>query len=288
MSLLDWLLDRGDHVALDRGKLIIKPISGLEVTADWLEKHPVGWLNNRGDTLALDLAARAGMKLYRFTGYTVGSYGEYKAPGVTLRFAELVTGEEVYAVFNVNRHRVRNTAHGKAGSKLPGNQFRITKHMALYKFWLSTGLPEPSTKHLSEFHLMLSKRVLKTVFFTMRASDGKADKATIQAATAPGAEQQANRGQTRDRTGEGLGIEQGINRVRKQGEGNTAKPSAVGLVDDSKHVPQKVRLKLISKDVNKPALSTCNTTDKDHERSVVSSVVLEEQSVDEWLQEYEA
>ena len=280
MALLDQLLNRGDHVALDRGKLIIQPASKAPVPLSWLEVH--------GDELALEIAARGGVKLYRFTGYTVGSYSEYKAPGVTLRFAELVTGEEVYAVFNVNRHRVRDTARGKAGSKLPGNQFRITKHMALYKFWLSTGLPEPSAKHLSEFHLMLSKRVLKTVLFTMRASDGKADKATIQAATAPGAEQQANRGQTGDRTGEGLGIEQGINRVRKQGKGNPAKPCTVGLVDDSKHVPQKVRLKLISKDVNKPALNTYNTTDTDHVRSVVSSVAPEEQSVDEWLQEYEA
>lgn len=284
MALLDQLLNRGDHVALDSGKLIIKPASKAAV--------PLSWLNIHGDELALDLAARAGMKLYRFTGYTVGSYGEYKAPGVTLRFAEIVTGEEVYAVFNVNRHRVRDTAHGKAGSKLPGSQFRITKHMALYKFWLSTGLPEPSTKHLSEFHLMLSKRALKAVFFTMCASDGKADKATIQGATAPGAEQQANRGQTGDRTGEEVGMEQGINRVRKQGKGNTAKPCIVGLVDNSERVPEKVRLKLISKDVNKPALNTCNTPNREHVGSVVSdgdcSVTPEWQSVDDWLLEYEA
>lgn len=143
MSLLDRLTSRGDLVALDRGRLIIQPASGATVPQDWLKNH--------SDKLATALATRANTSLYKYTGYTAGSYTEYKADGVTLRFISLATSEDVYAVFNVNRSRVQTTTRGKAGSKLSGNKFRITRNMALYKFWMRSGLTEPKANILVNF-----------------------------------------------------------------------------------------------------------------------------------------
>lgn len=196
-------------MALERGRLTIQPASGAKVPQDWLKAH--------SEELALAIATRANTPLYKYIGYTAGSYTEHKADGVTLRFINMATGEEVYAVFNVKRERVQNKRKGKAGAKLPAKQFRITKRMALYKFWLRTGLAEPETKYLSEFHRVMGR--LKQVFFTMSASNGKADKSTIQGVTLTGNKQELIRGSTGERTGEEVGIN-----GEKRGERKPSKP----------------------------------------------------------------
>lgn len=273
MELLDQLLSRGDLVALDNGKLIIQPASGAKV--------PVGWLKKHDDALALTLATRANTPLYKYVGYTVGAYGKHKADGVTLQFVNMATDEEVYAICNVNRERVQDSRKGKAGAKLPAKQFRITKRMELYKFWLRTGLAEPEKKYLSEFHRVMGR--LKSVLFTMSTSGSKADKNTIQAATITIMGQHENRGKVGEKTGE----EAGKNEGKIMGIENPAKPSNTGLTGAASYVSGKVRLKLISKEGSKGACTPLRDTQYTPIAGTPSkSVNPQEQTNDEWLSDY--
>ena len=53
----------------------------------------------------------------------------------------MLSGQSVYAVFNADLTRQRNTTTAKAGALLPKGQFRIGKRSHFYKFWMGTGLP---------------------------------------------------------------------------------------------------------------------------------------------------
>ncbi len=274
MELLDHLLSRGDLVALDNGQLTIQPASGRDVPEEWLEEYR--------DALALTLATRTNTPLYKYVGYTAGSYGKHKADGVTLQFANMKTGEEVYAIFNVNRERVQDSrkGRGKAGAKLPAKQFRITKRMELYKFWLRTGLAEPETKLLSEFHRVMGR--LKSVLFVMSTNSNKADKNTIQAATVTSMEQHENRGKVGGKTGEEVGKSEG----KITGSVNPAKPSATEFTGEISYVSGKVRSKLTSKEGSKDALHPINSLNTSTTKNDCNKVVPEEQSTDEWLADY--
>ena len=276
MELLDHLLSRGDLVALDNGQLTIQPASGRDVPEEWLEEYR--------DALALTLATRTNTPLYKYVGYTAGSYGKHKADGVTLQFANMKTGEEVYAIFNVNRERVQDSrkGRGKAGAKLPAKQFRITKRMELYKFWLRTGLAEPETKLLSEFHRVMGR--LKSVLFVMSTNSNKADKNTIQAATITSMEQHENRGKVGGKTGEEVGKSEG----KTTGSVNPAKPSATGLTDETNHVSDEVRLKLIRKEGSKDALQASNTLNTPSTKNTYSGVAPQDQTTEQWLADYDS
>lgn len=272
MELLDHLLSRGDLVALDKGKLIIQPASGAKVPASWLKKH--------GDALALALATRANTSLYKHIGYTVGAYGKHKADGVTLQFVNMATGEEVYAIFNVNRDRAQDSSKGKAGAKLPAKQFRVTKRMEMYKFWLRTGLAEPKQRHLSEFHVVMGR--LKSVLFTMSASGNKADKNTIQAASVTSTGQHEKLGKSLGKTWEKSGKSLG----KITGSTKPEKPIVTGLTGESNHVSGEVRLKLIRREGSKGALPASNTLNTHSTKNTYSQVAPQEQSIDEWLSDY--
>ncbi|QEY58198.1 hypothetical protein FXF61_02925 [Pseudomonas sp. C27(2019)] len=277
MSLLDRLTNRGDLVALHRGRLIIQPASGAAVPQDWLKNH--------NDELATALATRANISLYKYTGYTAGSYTEYKADGVTLRFINLATSEDAYAVFNVNRSRAQTTARGKAGSKLTGNRFRITRNMALYKFWMRSGLPEPKSKYLSEFHRVMGR--LKSVYFTMVVSDGKADKNTIQGLTIIENDGELVRGKVGDKAGNQVGEKGG----RLAGIEIPPNLYDTRATDDFNYVSNVVRLKLTRRHVGKSpshpnnTLSTAQTNTIHNEKT---SVAPQDQSVEEWLADYDS
>jgi len=273
MELLDSLLNRGDLVELVCGKLTIRPASGEKVPADWLDAN--------SESFALTLAARANKPLYKYLNYTVGSYGKHKADGVTLRFINMETGEEAYVVFNADRTRSVTTTKGKAGSKLSGKQFKITKNMAFYKFWLRSGLSAPENKYLSEFHRVMGR--LKSVFFTMVVNDGKADKNTIQALTIEKIEQPINRG----KTGEELGEEVGKNRGRNEGKENNSNPYPERVRADFNRVPDELRIKLTSNYVSKVPLQSVTTPYSSNTgNNEGGAAVAQDEGVDEWLKAY--
>jgi len=191
------------------------------------------------------------------------------------------TGEEAYVVFNADRTRSVTTTKGKAGGKLSGNKFKITKNMALYKFWLRAGLPAPENKYFSEFHRVMGR--LKSVFFTMVVDDDKADKNTIQALTIANTEQPISRG----KVGEELGEEVGKNRGRNEGKENNSNPYPEMVRADSNHVSDELRIKLTSNYVSKVLLQSVTTSSSSNTGNNKSgAAVAQNEGVDEWLRAY--
>lgn len=135
--LLNQLLERGDAVRVEAGRLVIDPASGNPVPPEWLKKHE--------RPLIIEAARLAGVDALEYLGYTAGNYGSSKAGGVALQFRSLVDGGERYAIFNAHTKRARSTKHGKAGSPLPNGRFRIGKRSTFLKFWRTTPLREPKS-----------------------------------------------------------------------------------------------------------------------------------------------
>lgn len=153
-SLLTTMLTRGDQVAILNGRLIITPASGREV--------PTSWLIHSRQQLLTEIAESTGVHILEYLGYSTGNYGPHKAGGVTLQFANLSTGEESYAIFNVGLKRLRDSKHTRAGTALPARQFTPGKRSAFIKFWLSTKLTMPN--RLGKFHQHMG--TLKNLLYT--------------------------------------------------------------------------------------------------------------------------
>lgn len=165
------LLARGDFVAVESGRLIIKSKSGREVTPCWLKKNH--------DIILREICDAAEDNIFTYQGFSTGRYGSHKSEGVALRYLNLATGKTFCLVFNAELTRARNTAAGQAGSNLLSGQFRVTKGFAFTGYWVGLGLPLP--RKLSEFHSCMGK--LGTVLITaqLRLEDG-IDKKSVQIA----------------------------------------------------------------------------------------------------------
>jgi hypothetical protein len=155
------LLSRGDTVSIERGQLVIQPASGKPV--------PPEWINTNRARLCREALISSGLDAFEYTDYSTGHYGKTRSAGITLRFVSLVNGESVYAVFNADLTRQRNTAAAKAGTLLPRGQFRIGKRSHFYKFWMGTGLPFP--RRLSAMHDYMGK--LRGVMLTGLLTDDR-------------------------------------------------------------------------------------------------------------------
>ena len=141
------LISRGDTVSIELGRLAIQSASGKPVPPEWINKH--------APEVCRAVLMTAGLDAFEYIGYTTGHYGKHRAPGVTLRFTSVVTGETAHAIFNVDLTRQRNTAGGKAGAPLPTGQFRVGERSHFYKFWLGTGLLMPD--RMQRFHKCMGK-----------------------------------------------------------------------------------------------------------------------------------
>lgn len=160
-TLLGRLLARGDVVAVDNGRLTVTATSGAPVPAEWLQQH-------RRQLIA-EAAQAAGVDALEYLGYTAGKFGGGRYPGVDLQFRSLTDNSDRHGLFNAELHRDRSTKHGAKGSPLPPGQFRVRQGHKFYKFWLSTGLPEP--RRLSAFHDYMGK--LASLVFTGTLSEGE-------------------------------------------------------------------------------------------------------------------
>lgn len=147
-------------MAVDRGRLVITPISGRPVPLKWLEQH--------GGGILAQVASRAGLLALAYVGYSVGNYGKHLAGGVALQFVELNTQKPYFSVFNVETRRRRTTKSGKAGSPLPQGQFWVGKRSAFAQFWQSTGLPY---QRLSSLHRRMGR--LAELVFVAEISHGE-------------------------------------------------------------------------------------------------------------------
>ena len=104
----------------------------------------------------------------KYEGYSTGSYGKSKADGITLQFSCEETGCDYYAIYNVDRSRLRGS---RKGEKLPDGRFSVRKKHAFFGFWHRIcGLDAPS-KGLTAFHDCMGK--LKAFTFKAETKDGK-------------------------------------------------------------------------------------------------------------------
>jgi hypothetical protein len=148
--LTQKLLERGDYVAIEKGRIVIHPISG---------KSADGWLKGNAVNIYRDVIAQAGLDAFQYTGYSTGYYTQHKAGGVTLQYRSILTGELCHVVFNAGLKRARGKQRGEP---LPKGQFRVGESHAFTRFWVELGLNLP--RRLSGFHDCMGK--LKSVVIT--------------------------------------------------------------------------------------------------------------------------
>ena len=146
------VLERRYSISMERGQLIINQSDGTPVAKSWIQSHQA--------QLVGEILKQTNRDALLYIGYSADKYGDKLAGGVALQFTHVLTGAEVYAIFNADISRSRTTKHGKAGSPLPQGQFHVAKGSGFCKFWASTGLP---SRKLSSYYEYMGK--LKLLIF---------------------------------------------------------------------------------------------------------------------------
>lgn len=149
---VERLLLRGDRLSIDRGRLRVLPASGKFVPNDWLKKHE--------RQVATSILEKLNMDALVYVGFDKGVFqGKYE--GIHLQFESLLTGASRYCLFNAEVKYIRGP---KAGRLLPGRQFRVGSRSDFLKFWRRAGLKLPSRR--GSFHDYMGN--LKPFIFTAR------------------------------------------------------------------------------------------------------------------------
>lgn len=102
------VLARGDYVAVERGHLVIIPISGKSVPKDWLAKNLPAIMG--------EIAGATGINIFQYQRYHVGKFGVKNFEGVLLDYENIITGETCQVFYNCETTRARNTEAGKKGN----------------------------------------------------------------------------------------------------------------------------------------------------------------------------
>lgn len=132
---VSWLLARGDEISIKCGRLVIQPASGRPVPSAWLKEH--------GGALIAEILSACSRCAFRYLKHGSGRYGDGHYQGVTLHLVNLLSGEEMCAVYNVKLTRERTTRAGRKGEPLPQGQFRVGERHELWRLWRAAELPMP-------------------------------------------------------------------------------------------------------------------------------------------------
>lgn len=163
------LINRCHSISIQNGRLKIIPNDGGNVPKDWF--------NNNSDRIVSELAQLTNQSIYVYSHYKTGTFFKGKAPGVMITLTDLLTGENIYAIFNAVLKRKRNTKAGVAGATLPKGKFTVGRQSALYKLWLKTYLELP--RRPSELYKSMSK--LKSIYLTaQKSNDNKLSNSSIK------------------------------------------------------------------------------------------------------------
>lgn len=149
-SLLKKLIHRGHYVAIEQGRLVIKPKTKALI--------PSGWIRQNRRPLEREIISHLGVTAYRYEKFTRGEYGVghgKRQSGITLHYKNMLTGDTPRLTYTVPITRDRDTKYGKKGQRLPNKQFRVSHRMSFYKFWVKLDLPLPA--RLSAFHDCMGK-----------------------------------------------------------------------------------------------------------------------------------
>jgi hypothetical protein len=162
------LLTRGDYLAVEAGRLVITPKSGKPI--------PKAWAKQNTAALVAEIAKLVGVDVFEYRSYATGIYGERKWGGLRLDYASLLTGSKCAAIFNVLLTRERARGKHKKGDPLPDKQFRVSKNHGFVALWNRLGLEPP--RSLTEWHDHMGK--LKPVYVvTSLNENGKLANDTI-------------------------------------------------------------------------------------------------------------
>jgi hypothetical protein len=289
-SLTQSLLKKGDNIAVHQGQLIITPRSGKPV--------PNNWFSMNSQKIVSEIAQQQNQSIFTYCYYKTGIYNNGRSPGVMIRFVDLLTGENVFAMFNANLKRQRKTKRHHAGEPLPEGQFCIGKRSALYMLWMRTDLEIP--RRFAEWHKSMSK--LQHVYFVAeRSANDKLSNQSIRPLSLSlnqlrqlfGDSAVTREGQASDnlvtRNGD---KDRGQELVTRDGDKDVATDHTTnGLTHDPKCVSKQVRVfesagdlsACQNKYVQRNQVMTCNVVPL-----TPNKMVPEEQSVDEWLQDYDS
>jgi len=284
------LLKRGDSLAVSLGQLIITPKSGEPVPRDWLA-------NNQTKIIS-EIAEQSNQSIFCYAYYQTGIYYNGVAPGIKVHFVDLLTDEYTYAAFNADLNRKRTTGNKKAGEPLPEGKFHIGTRSSFYMFWIKTSLDIPRRK--SEWHKSMSK--LKDVYFVAeRVKKGKLANKTIAPLSLSeksiiqlfGDKAAISERQASDKTAIRCGDkEQQQELVTNIGDKDIREGLAsIALSADSRCGVKQVREFESAGDLSAGAsnqvqsnqVMTCNVVPLTPNKKVP-----EEQSIDEWFQDYDS
>lgn len=263
-QFLKALLKRSEYLAVERGRIILIPANGDTTTSEtWLREN---WLR-----VASELLRVTGHVGFIYKGYSTGLYTGHKAGGVTLQLYNPANHQAAFAIFNANLKRLRTTKYGSKGAPLPKGHFTLGKNSGFVQFWCDMGLELP--KRLSAFHDCMGK--LNQLLITAITNDN--DK-IINRSLSP------------------LTIEhQELIKLFSSPDNS---------LTISRQNPDKQPTRIPDKDLSKPLISCCTqnhsgtclnnygikvkgTTDKgDMPIQLLPSTSPQEQTVDEWLDDY--
>lgn len=144
---LKSLLNRGCSIEIRNGALAVNHPSDHRYDTHWHLRYST--------VLIGEIARLLRLNIYRYEGYKAGRFSKGRYHGVRVRFIDIGSGEEVYAMFNAILTRSRSVGNKKAGEPLPDNCFAVNKGHGLYKLWLKLGLPQP--RRPSELYKTMGK-----------------------------------------------------------------------------------------------------------------------------------
>jgi hypothetical protein len=162
-DLLNQLLDRGDKVSIESGKLVVIPASGNPVPGDWFDDNEA--------ELVEQIAVQAGVVILRYVDYSTGAYSSRFYEGVTLQFDDVATRADAYSIFNCILTRAKNSKHSAAKRPLPKKQFRLNR-----KHRLTTLLDLSGIKYRSLSEAYKSLHKLKGLLLNASYAPNKGDR----------------------------------------------------------------------------------------------------------------
>lgn len=164
------LVSRGDLVAIDDGKLIIKRAGGELIPEIKYEPYL--------DSLVTQILILTNKEGFTFTGYSTHATTKRSEDMLVLQFDPLTGSKGVYAAFNVSLKSTRKSNRKPAGSKLPDKQFNPPKLGAFVKFWKRSGLLIPKGNRYTIFHEYMGN--LKRVIYTGDINKNKFENGSIK------------------------------------------------------------------------------------------------------------
>lgn len=271
-KLLKLIIEGGHSVALFNGRLLVTSKDQLPAPTDWLTRNRVRLLTEIANLMRLEFV--------EFSHHSTGYYGRGRYEGVTMQFNHL-NGEQVpYFCFNASLKSRRASRNRAAQSDYAGKAFYISDNgrgKSARALLIRLGVPEGVKNSRVWEHL----GKIKGKILSCKFKDGnKIDKQSLTVASinseAICAAYKNSFGQSSDnfRTISGQFSD------KESGQRNTSNPDTARPTSEFWRVSEMERKELKGAS-NKLTPSLPKYTNNEY------SVLIQEQTVDQWLEDYE-